>query len=146
MSRLYVHSLALCGAALALLGGPSVSRADAMGDGMCVVVHAAAFEVGLNHSVDPAELETSDPTAVPATPFEAPEGHLVCAHADDPRCSPLSAEDSPSAPEMPARVSATLVDPLPLPLRPLRRVEHGEPDLLGPAAGAHSGLERPPRG
>lgn len=143
MSRFALHSLATC-AALALMGAPAAARADA-DDGMCVVVHQAAFEVGVLSSVDPAQLETTDPAALPAE--DAPEqGHLLCASADDPRCSPLSAEDTPTSPELPARASATLIELLGLPARPLREVTFGTPALLGPAMGPEARTYRPPRG
>ena len=70
----------------------------------------------------------------------------LCASADDPRCSPLSAEDTPTSPELPARASATLIELLGLPARPLREVTFGTPALLGPAMGPEARTYRPPRG
>ncbi len=144
MSRLVLPSL-VC-AALALASAPSLARAN--DDGMCVVVHAVAFEVGADHSVDPAELQTADP----ATRSEG-EGadpgrgarHLLCARADDPRCSPLSAEDTPASPDLPARASALLVEVLRLPPRPLREVAFGATALLGASFGEGLRTYRPPR-
>lgn len=143
MPRFFLSSLAAC-AALALTSAPAPARADAVKDGMCVVVHAYAFEVGANHSVDPGELETADPVARPDR--RAPEGgHLLCARADDPRCSPLSADDTPSTPDLPARASALLDELLRLPLRPLREVTFGPAALLRASGGAVDRTYRPPR-
>ncbi|GEM_PF-3130374 len=143
MSRFLLSSLAAC-AALVLTSAPAAARADAMEDGMCVVVHAYAFEVGVNHSVDPGELETADPAARPDE--RAPDGgHLLCARADDPRCSPLSADDTPSTPDLPARASALLDELLRLPMRPLREVAFGPAALLRASPGACGRTYRPPR-
>lgn len=52
----------------------------------------------MDRMVDPATLETSDPYAVrgvaPSTDDRAPQVSW-CAHADDPRCSPLQHEEDP---------------------------------------------------
>jgi hypothetical protein len=52
----------------------------------------------MDRMVDPGELETSDPYAVrgvaPSSDDRVPQV-LWCAHADDPRCSPLHPEDDP---------------------------------------------------
>jgi hypothetical protein len=131
-------------AALVLTSAPEPARADTVDDGMCVVVQALAFEVGADHSVDPAELETADPAA--RSEDRPPSaGHLLCARPDDPRCSPLSADDSPSSPDLPARASALLVEALRLPSRPLREVAFGPAALLGASLGTAVRTYRPPR-
>lgn len=131
----------------ALLGAPSATRADVVrADGMCVVVHDHAFEVGLMDSVDPAELETADPEATPASPFDGGGTRLLCTHQNDPRCSPLQASDTPSAPDLPARPDAVLISAPTIPPPQVREVVHGESALLGPSSGPRASTYRPPRG
>jgi hypothetical protein len=131
-----------------LLAVPLAAPGAARADGMCVVVHDYAFEVGVLDSVDPAELETADPAASNEDPG-AP--HLLCTSGNDPRCSPLHAPDSPSTPDLPGRVVALpFSDAVGIASGAVAPVERtttsfGDVDLLGPAAGARSGLERPPR-
>jgi hypothetical protein len=120
---------------------PGSARAD-VGRETCAVVHPAAFEVGVAASVDPAELETADPAATHPLPAS---GVLVCARADDPRCSPLSAEDTPTSPDIPARAFAMLPVRVALPALSLRECAFGATAILGPHTAPGSRLERPPR-
>lgn len=112
---------------------------------MCVVVQSHAFEVGLVDSVDPGELETADPEA--AADDTAPETpRLLCSDGNDPRCSPLNAQDTPASPDMPARIDALPSAAPNVPPPFLVSVgAFGETTLLGPNAGPVSELLRPPR-
>jgi len=127
-----------------LLGAPVAARADT-----CAVVQADAFEVGSADSVDPSMLETADPVSVepaheaPAIP-RAP--HLLCTSSNDPRCSPLEATNTPSSPDMPARIDADLMGRVRMPPVPVREVTFGSVPSMGPAVAPGSTLDRPPRG
>lgn len=129
--------------AVVLLSAPVAARADT-----CAVVQADAFEIGTSDSVDPSLLETADPVSVesasaPAIP-RAP--HLLCTSSSDPRCSPLEASNTPTSPDMPARIDVDLSDAMRVPSVALRQVTFGTPPLMGPACAPGTTLDRPPRG
>lgn len=112
------------------------------------MVQPDAFEVGTADSVDPSLLETSDPVSV--EPSEAPAipraPHLLCTTSNDPRCSPLEASNTPSSPDMPARIDADVMDAIRMPPVGLREVTFGTAPLMGPAVAPGTTLDRPPRG
>lgn len=91
-------ALLLPGRALAsddcVCGAPSASPFG----GWEALLESTDPQLLMDRMIDPAELETSDPYAVrgvaPSTDERIPQV-LWCAHADDPRCSPLHPDDAP---------------------------------------------------
>lgn len=108
----------------------------------------------MDRMIDPAELETSDPYAVrgvaPSTDERIPQV-LWCAHADDPRCSPLHPEDDPR-PHLSAGGPSFVLPAHARVARPdvgLVRGDEGEPlarTSRDTGELRQSRLDRPPRG
>lgn len=115
---------------------------------MAVLGTGFVWEPGVLDSVDPGELQSPDPDAVPlAVPVSARDA-LACAGSDDVRCQPLHESDAPTAPRVgSAGPDLTLAPPQPAPRRRTLVTDEsfGRTALLGVGRDPTAELLRPPR-